>query len=164
MNNSKLKLMTLTAFIASLSVIGSLIKVPGIITSAALDSAPAFLSVAFLPPVYSGIAGGLGHLATAYTSGFPFGPLHILIAVEMFIIVAVFNVLHKKGFTIVKWIFLIIANGILSPLPFYFIISPAFYISALPSLLVATVINVILVLIIMPILVRILNNGKVKHI
>ncbi|SOC20979.1 hypothetical protein SAMN05880501_11287 [Ureibacillus xyleni] len=164
MINSKLKLMTFTALIAALCVIGSFIKVPGFITTAALDSAPAFLSVAFLPPIYSGFAGGLGHLATAYTSGFPFGPLHILIAFEMFIIVTLFNVLHKKGLTILKWFFLIIANGILSPLPFYFIISPAFYFSALPSLLVATVINVIIGLMIMPILVKILNSGKVKHI
>ncbi|RUL57009.1 ECF transporter S component [Lysinibacillus antri] len=164
MTHSKLKLMTLTALIAALCVIGSFIKVPGFITTAALDSAPAFLSVAFLPPIFSGVAGALGHLATALTSGFPLGPFHFLIAAEMFIIVFFFNILHKNGFTMFKWVFLVVANGILSPFPFYFIISPAFYLSALPSLLVATIINVIIVIVVMPMLSKVLSNRKVTQI
>lgn len=57
MNKSKLRMITLTALTVAICVIGSFIKVPGFITTAALDSAPAFLSVLFLPPAFSGVAG-----------------------------------------------------------------------------------------------------------
>ncbi|MEK4229998.1 ECF transporter S component [Solibacillus sp. FSL H8-0538] len=152
MDKVKLRLMVLTALVAAICVIGSFIKVPGFITTAALDSAPAFLSVLFLPPLYSGFAGAIGHLATGLSAGMPLGVFHALIAAEMFIIVYVFNVLHRKNFKLLKWIFLIIANGIISPFPFYFLVSPEFYIGSVPSLLVATVINVVLVMVVMPIL------------
>lgn len=139
----RLKLITLTAMMASLCVIGSFIKVPGPIGSAALDSAPAFIAVAILPPVFASIAGLIGHLATALTSGMPLGPFHFLIAAEMFVIVLVFAQLHHKQYNTIKWLFLIVANGIIAPLPFYFVISPAFYVGAVPSLVVATLINAI---------------------
>lgn len=164
MKKNNLRFITLTALISAICVIGSFIKVPGFITTAALDSAPAFLSVAFLPPLFSGIAGGLGHLASALTSGFPSGPLHIIIAIEMFIIVFIFNVLHKKGFNIIKWLFLIVANGILSAIPFYFIISPAFFIGAVPNLLVATVINAVISMLAMPIIAKVFNERKVSNV
>lgn len=164
MKKINLRFMILTALIAAICVIGSFIKVPGFITTAALDSAPAFLSIAFLPPLFSGLVGGIGHLATAFTSGFPFGPLHIVIAIEMFIIVYIFNVLHSKGFNILKWLFLIVANGILSAIPFYFLISPGFFIGALPSLLVATIINVVITMIAMPIISKVFNQRKASNV
>lgn len=156
-----LTLVVLTALIGALCAIGSFIKVPGFITTAALDSAPAFISVVFLPPLYSGFAGAIGHFATAFTSGFPFGPLHILIAVEMFVIVLVFNLLHRHHFKILKWVFLIGANGILSALPFYFLISPSFFIGVLPSLIIATLLNGMITWITMPILNKVLTRRRV---
>lgn len=156
-----LTLVVLTALIAALCAIGSLIKVPGIITSAALDSAPAFISVVFLPPIYSGFAGAIGHLATAITSGFPSGPFHGLIAVEMFVIVYLFNLLHRNGFKVLKWVFLIIANGILSAFPFYFLISPSFFIGVLPSLIIATILNVIIAIVTIPILNKVLKERRI---
>lgn len=164
MEKTKLRFMVLTALIAAICVIGSFIKVPGVITTAALDSAPAFISVAFLPPVFSGIAGALGHLATALTSGFPSGPFHLIIAVEMFIIVYIFNILHKKGFKILKWVFLIIGNGVLSALPFYFLISPAFFIGAVPSLVIATLINAVITMVALPIVSKAFIERKVSNI
>ncbi|PYF03069.1 ECF transporter S component [Ureibacillus chungkukjangi] len=164
MSTSKLRLMILTALVAAICVIGSFIKVPGILTTAALDSAPAFISVAFLPPLFSGIAGALGHLATALTSGFPSGPFHILIAFEMLIVTAVFNILHKKGYKILKWIFLILGNGVLAAIPFYFLISPAFFIAAVPSLLIATIINALITAIVLPIMGKVFSEGKVSNL
>ena len=122
MDKKKLRLMILTALVAGLCVIGSFIKVPGFITTAALDSAPALLSVLFLPPIFSGFAGAIGHLATGLTSGMPLGIFHAIIAVEMFILVYVFNILHRKNFHLIKWLFVIIGNGIIAPIPFYFLI------------------------------------------
>lgn len=100
----------------------------------------------------------------ALTSGFPLGIFHILIAAEMFAIVTVFNILHKKGFSIVKWLFLVLTNGLISPMPFYFIISPQFYFASLPSLLIATIINVVVVILIMPVLNKILRQWKVLNL
>lgn len=163
MENTKLRLIILTALIAAICVIGSFIKVPvGMITTAALDSAPAFISAVFLPPVFAGAAGAFGHIATGFTSGFPLGVFHGLIAIEMFVIVAVFAWLHRKGHHFLKWIFAIVANGILSPLPFYFLISPAFYLGALPSLFIATVINVAIAAVVMPILKNVIQRVGVS--
>ncbi|MEO4052339.1 ECF transporter S component [Solibacillus sp. CAU 1738] len=160
MKQDKLRYLLLAALISAICVIGSFIKVPGFITTAALDSAPAFLSVFFLPPLYAGAVGTIGHLATALTSGMPLGPFHLLIAVEMFVIVFIFAKLHQHNFKWTKWPFLILANGILSPLPFYFLISPAFYLGALPSLFVATVINVVIVMACVPVISRVKKMMK----
>lgn len=164
MEKSKLKLMILTALVAAICVIGSFIKVPGFMTTAALDSAPAFISVAFLPPLFSGVAGALGHLATALTSGFPLGPFHLIIAVEMLIIISIFNILHKKGYKFVKWIFLILGNGVFAGLPFYFLISPAFFIGAVPSLVIGTVINAMITALALPVMEKVISERKVSNI
>ena len=137
----KLQRLTLTALFAAMCVIGGLIKIPSAIGSLALDTVPALLSVAFLPPLFSGIAATLGHVASAMYAGFPLGPFHVLIALEMFTIVVIFSHLHKAGYTFMKWGFFILANGLLAPLPFYFLVSPAFFVGILPSILVATLLN-----------------------
>lgn len=154
MEKSKLRFMVLTALISAICVIGSFIKVPlpGPVTTAALDSAPALISAVFLPPLFAGTVGALGHIATGLTSGMPLGIFHALIAIEMFVIVYIFAVLHRNGFQISKWIFVIIANGIIAPLPFYFLVSPAFYMGSIVTLSVATVMNVIVAMVVMPVL------------
>lgn len=163
MDKTKLRLIILTALIAAICVIGSFIKVPvGIVATAALDSAPAFISAIFLPPVFAGAAGALGHIATGLTSGFPLGILHILIAVEMFFIVAVFAIMHQKGLHIFKWLFVVFANGVIAPIPFYFIISPAFYIGSIASLTIATAVNCLIAILVMPVLKTVVQRARVN--
>lgn len=163
MDKKKLRLLILTALIAAICVIGSFIKIPvGVIATAALDSAPALISAVFLPPVFAGAAGALGHIATGLTSGFPLGVFHLIIAVEMFLIVSAFAWLHQQGKSIIKWVFVIIANGIISPLPFYFLISPEFYIASLPSLLIATIVNVVIAIVVMPVLKTVVGRVGVN--
>ena len=146
----QVKRITLTAFFAALCVIGGLIKIPSGIGSLALDTVPALISAAFLPPVFSGIAAMLGHTASAMYAGFPLGPFHVLIALEMLVIVIIFARLHKAGRNVAKWIFFIVANGLLAPLPFYFLISPAFLLGAMPFLLLATIVNAVVAAVVMP--------------
>jgi len=155
MERQKLRKLILTAMVAAICAVGAMIKVPAFISTAALDSAPAFLGVVFLSPILAGVAGLIGHFITALTSGFPLGPLHIIIAVEMLIVVWVFGVMHKKGMHFWKWPVALVLNGIVAPLPFYFIISPAFFWGALGSILMATVINLIIVAVVMPILSKV---------
>ncbi|MED4554561.1 ECF transporter S component [Lysinibacillus capsici] len=155
MERQKLRKLILTAMVAAICAVGAMIKVPAFISTAALDSAPAFLGVVFLSPILAGVAGLIGHFITALTSGFPLGPLHIIIAVEMLIVVWVFGMMHKKGMHFWKWPVVLVLNGIVAPLPFYFIISPAFFWGALGSILMATVINLIIVAVVMPILSKV---------
>ncbi|MGR6905272.1 ECF transporter S component [Lysinibacillus sp. BSL11] len=164
MERQKLRKLVLTAMVAAICAVGAMIKVPTFISTAALDSAPAFLGVVFLSPILAGIAGLIGHFITALTSGFPLGPLHIIIAVEMLSVVWVFGVMHKKGMHFWKWPVALVLNGIVAPLPFYFIISPAFFWGALGSILMATVINLIIVAVVMPILSKVFvrKEGRVQ--
>ncbi|MGE7090618.1 ECF transporter S component [Lysinibacillus sp. NPDC048646] len=155
MDRQKLMSLSLTAMVAAICAVGAVIKIPSFVSTAALDSAPAFLSVVFLSPVLAGAAGLIGHFITALTSGFPLGPLHIIIAVEMFIVVWVFGVMHKKGLHFWKWPVALVLNGVVAPLPFYFIISPAFYWGTLVSIFMATVINLVIVAVVMPILSKV---------
>lgn len=153
MKRQKLMTWILAAMVAAICAVGAMIKVPiPFVSTAALDSAPAFLGVIFLPPVLAGTAGMLGHFITALTAGFPFGPLHLIIAVEMFIVVWVFGVMHKKDMHIWKWPIAFVLNGIIAPVPFYFLISPAFFWGALISICTATALNLVIVAIGMPVL------------
>jgi len=155
MDRQKLMKWILTAMVAAICAVGAAIKVPAFISTAALDSAPAFLGVVFLSPLLAGVAGFIGHFISALTAGFPLGPLHAIIAVEMFIVVWIFGVMHKKGMHFWKWPVALVLNGIVAPLPFYFIISPAFFWGALSSIFIATAINLIIVAVVMPILSKV---------
>ncbi|WP_418300967.1 ECF transporter S component [Lysinibacillus fusiformis] len=155
MDRQKLMKWILTAMVAAICAVGAAIKVPAFFSTAALDSAPAFLGVVFLSPLYAGVAGLIGHFISALTAGFPLGPLHVIIAIEMFIVVWIFGVMHKKGMHVWKWPVALVLNGIVAPLPFYFIISPAFFWGALASIFIATAINLVIVAVVMPILSKV---------
>ncbi|MCR8852406.1 ECF transporter S component [Lysinibacillus fusiformis] len=155
MDRQKLMKWILTAMVAAICAVGAAIKVPAFISTAALDSAPAFLGVVFLSPLLAGVAGLIGHFISALTAGFPLGPLHVIIAVEMFIVVWIFGVMHKKGMHVWKWPVALVLNGIVAPLPFYFMISPAFFWGALASIFIATAINLMIVAVVMPILSKV---------
>ncbi|MCM3744207.1 ECF transporter S component [Sporosarcina luteola] len=150
----RLRKLTLTALFAALCAVGGFIKIPSGVGSLALDTVPALLAASFLPPVFVGIASMTGHLASAMYAGFPLGPFHVLIAIEMMIILYVFARLHKAGRHAGKWIFFVIANGLLAPLPFYFLISPAFFVGAVPAILVATAVNAVVASVVMPVLAK----------
>lgn len=148
---------------AALAVVGSFIKIPVPPGTAALDSTAAFVSIAFLPAPFAAAAGAIGHIATALTSGFPLSlPIHLLIAVEMAIVAGVAAVFYKKGMRKISWAWIIIANGLLSPLPYYFIISPAMYVAVAPGIFLATLVNVVVACILLPILHKVLSRSGVR--
>ena len=157
----RLRLLTLTAMFAALSAIGAFIKIPIGIGSAALDTVPALLAASFLPPVYAGTASMIGHFTSSLYAGFPLGPLHILIAGEMFLILVIYTKLHQKGFKYGKWIFFILANSVFATLPFYWIISPEFFKVALPGITLATILNAAIAMVVSPFLEKI--KSRVRH-
>ena len=77
-------------------------------------------------------------------------------------IIAIFAWMHQKGFHVLKWVFAVVANGVLSPLPFYFLISPAFYFSSLLGLVVATIVNLVIAAVVMPVLKTVVNRVGVN--
>ncbi|ALC86576.1 hypothetical protein AM499_12600 [Bacillus sp. FJAT-22090] len=156
----KLRLLTLAAMYAALSTIGAFVKIPVGIGSAALDTVPALVSAAFLPPVYAGAASLVGHLSSSLYVGFPLGPFHIIIAVEMFLILFVFTKLHQTGHYLMKWVFFIVANSLLATLPFYWIISPAFFAGALPGITIATILNAGIAMIVSPVVERVMERVR----
>lgn len=156
----KLRLLTLAAMFSALCAIGAFIKVPVGIGSAAMDTVPALISVSFLPPIYAGAASLIGHLSSSFFAGFPLGPLHLIIAAEMFVILFVYTKLHKAGHHAWKWIFFIFANSVLATLPFYWIISPAFFAAALPGITLATILNASIAMIVSPVVERVMKRMK----
>lgn len=138
--NFNVQRLTQTGVMIALSVVGAMIKVPAITGTPALDSLPAFFAAVFLGPWYGAMTGVLGHLATALTAGFPLGPLHLLVAFEMGIVVLVFGRLHQWH----KWGAFFVAfvmNGILSPLSFVPFLGYGFFTAMVVPLMVATGLN-----------------------
>lgn len=98
----------------------SLVKIPSPAGSIALDSAPGFFVAAFFSPILGAIVGGLGHLASAATGGFPFGLLHLYVSFEMFLWCLIFGFIIKKYDSKFSLYFAasiaLIANGLIGPL------------------------------------------------
>ena len=75
--------LTRISALAALSVIGSLIHLPGPLPSIAFDSAPGFFAALFFGAEDGAMVCAVGHLATSVISGFPLGILHIPIALGL---------------------------------------------------------------------------------
>lgn len=141
---------SLLALFISLSIVGGFIKVPAIVGSVALDFFPALMAAIYLGRPSGMIVAGLGHLASAFIGGMPLGPLHIIVAIAMAVIVLGFQIIYKKGHWILAGIFVVLANALIAPLPLLFFFSAEFYIALLPSLLVGSFVNTLVALILAP--------------
>lgn len=103
--------MCFAAMLIALSVI--LANFP-VFASIALDSMPAFVGGILISPVAGGIIGLLAHLFVALRTGFPFTlPVHILIAIEMFVVVYITAKVFNSGKVILAGIIGTLLNGII---------------------------------------------------
>lgn len=138
-----------TAFV-SLAVAGSFIKIPSTIGSVAFDSMPALAAAALMSP-WSGLAVAcFGHLLTAALAGFPLGPLHLVVAVQMGLLGFFYGVLYIKNAKTAATLMFIIGNGVLAPLCFWPVLGKAVVLGLIPSLLAAAVLNGLTALVIIP--------------
>ncbi len=151
-SNMKLdvKKICIGGMLIALSVLFANIKLFGTI---ALDAVPAFLGGLLFGGSFGGVVGAIGHLATATTSGFPFGVLiHMIIAVTMYISVYSFaftkKMLNKHLNTTVS---LCVASvvGVLfnAPITLFFIsliLGKAFFVSMIVPLTLGSVANIVL--------------------
>ncbi|WP_462409707.1 ECF transporter S component [Neobacillus sp. Marseille-QA0830] len=162
MGNGKMKnkgkmISWLGMFIA-LSAAGAFIKVPAIIGSVALDVFPALLAAVLLGTGEGAAVGALGHLLSAMLGGFPLGPLHLLIAAEMALLVWLFGRLYKNHKLVSGGVF-VLGNSLIAPIPFIFLINFGFFVGMIPSLLIGSIINTVIALILVPRLRAIIAPG-----
>jgi uncharacterized membrane protein len=146
----KSRMLSLLALFSALSAVGAAIKIPSIVGSVAFDVFPALLAAALLGSGAGAIVGALGHLLSALISGFPLGPMHVLIAIEMALLVFLFGVLYRKNKKITAGILFIILNTVAAPLPFIILMSKAFYVALVPSLLIGSLVNTIIAIVAIP--------------
>lgn len=151
----KTKTLALTALFISLSAIGGMLKIPVGIASIALDSMPALIAALFLTAPLAGTVAAAGHLLSAMLGGFPLGPFHFLIAFEMFAAVWLFAKMSESGWNKLRWPAFAIGNGIIAAIPFYFLLSPAFFYASVPGLLLAAAINAGVAAVVMPFMFRV---------
>lgn len=138
------------ALFVALSVIGGIIKVPAPISSVALDSFPALMAAVLLGPAAGALTGAFGHLVSALIGGFPMGPLHIIIAIEMAAIIWLFGILYMAGHKWSALLSFVLLNGFVSPAPFILFMGMPFYISAVPAITIAAAFNGIAAYILIP--------------
>ena len=146
------------AMLTALSVVGAMIKIPAIAGSVALDVFPALLAAVLFGAGAGALVGAFGHLLSAFIGGFPLGPMHFLIAVEMAVLVWAFGRLYKKNKILTSIVF-IIGNAFVAPLPFIYLMNIGFYLGIVPSLLVGSIINTVIALVAIPRLSPLATHG-----
>jgi ECF transporter, substrate-specific component len=156
------KMVSWLAMFIALSAIGAAIKIPAIIGSVALDVYPALLAAGLINGLAGGIVGAVGHLLSAMLAGFPLGPMHALIAVEMAVLVWIFGLIYKNNMVTASIIF-ILGNSLVAPLPFIFLLNSGFYFAMVPSLLIGSIINTIIALFAIPRLSNLVTQGIKKR-
>jgi len=150
---SRKRFATIIVFI-SLSVIGSLLKLPASVGSIALDSAPALVAAALLGAGPGALVAAFGHMISAFFAGFPLGPFHLLVAGEMAALVFGFAFLYRREWKKTAFFAFFVGNAFLSPLPFALWMGKAFVMAIIPALAVATAANLAIAAVVTPVLVK----------
>lgn len=146
----KVKRLSLLALFIALSAVGAEIKFPGMLKSVALDSFPAIVAGGLLGGAPGAVVGALGHLLSALFGGFPLGPMHLMIAAEMAVLVWLFAIFYRNNKKYMAGIFFIIGNAFVAPIPFIFIYGKMITFAMIPSLFISSAINTILAIVILP--------------
>lgn len=156
------KLVSGLAMLTALSVVGAMIKIPAIVDSVALDVFPSLLASVLFGAGAGALVGAFGHLLSALIGGFPLGPMHLLIAVEMAVLVWIFGRLYKNNKILAGSVF-IIGNSLVAPLPFIYLMNTGFYLGIVPSLLIGSIINTVIAMVAIPRLASLVTQGLSKR-
>jgi len=162
-SRKKGKLVSWLAMFTALSTVGAAIKIPAIVGSVALDVFPSLLAAALLGSGAGAIVAAFGHLLSAVLGGFPLGPMHFFIAVEMAVLVWLFGILYKNGKKAAAFVLFIFGNAIVAPLPFILLMSKGFYLAIVPSLLIGSIINTVITFVVIPHLSSLVTYGIGKQ-
>jgi uncharacterized membrane protein len=105
----RVRLLCQCGILIALSAIGSLVKFQG---SIALDSAPGYFAALYLGPEAGALVGGLGHMLTAITSGFPLTVvMHMIVALQMGIFVYLVGLIYRRINGLAAIVAAVILNG-----------------------------------------------------
>ncbi|HHW06749.1 MAG TPA: ECF transporter S component [Clostridia bacterium] len=141
----QVKRLVLMALFIALSVIGAMLKIPSPTGTVALDSAPGFLGAALLGWKEGLVIAALGHLASAYSAGFPLSlPIHLLVALQMAVAVSLFALLLHKTNGVIAVAAAVFINGVLMPLSLVPILGPGIFYGMVLPLTVAALVNTVL--------------------
>lgn len=103
------------SILIAISAVGALIKIPSPTGTVALDSCTGYFAAVAFGWIEGAIIAGLGHLLTAFTTGFPLSlPVHLYIAVQMVIYVSLFGIIARKINLILGIVVGVMLNGVLS--------------------------------------------------
>ncbi|MGD9899340.1 MAG: ECF transporter S component [Calditrichaceae bacterium] len=103
------------SILIAISAVGSLIKIPSPTGTVSLDACTGYFSAVTFGWIEGSLVGGLGHMLSAFTTGFPLGlPVHLYIAFQMAIWVSVFSIIARKINLILAVIAAIFLNGVVS--------------------------------------------------
>ncbi|NLW40056.1 MAG: ECF transporter S component [Tissierellia bacterium] len=106
--------LTLVSMLIALSAVGAMVK---LFNTVALDSTPGYFAALYLGAWYGAIVISLGHLLTAFTSGFPLGIfIHIYIAIQMAIYACLFRYCYERFNSLVGILAATLLNGPLAAL------------------------------------------------
>ena len=136
-------------FIAA-SALGGLIKIPSPVGSIALDSAPGYFLAAYVHPVLGAVVGGIGHLASAASAGFPLGYVHIWVAMQVFVWCLSFGYIARAFDT--QWALIpailvaALLNGVVGPLMLGLLklVNMGLAVAVIPVLTVASIANLLI--------------------
>lgn len=163
----------------ALSAVGALIKFPGPLGSIALDSCPGYLYASLSGPMGGALVASLGHLASAFTVGFPLGvPIHLVIAAEMGLCAAAYGWIGRRFGAAglgtrslgrkLSWLsagfVAVLLNGVGAPLALSPWLGMAAVVPLIVPLIIASFINVVVALLVL----RVLNSrgipGSVRQL
>ena len=157
------KMVSWLAMFTALSAVGAAIKIPAVVGSVALDVFPSLLAAAILGSGAGAIVAAFGHLLSAVLGGFPLGPSHFFIAVEMAVLVWLFGILYKNGKKASAIVIFILGNAFVAPLPFIILVNKGFYLAIVPSLLIGSIINTAIAFVAIPRLSSLVTYGLGKR-
>lgn len=132
------------AILIALSAVGAFIKIPSPTGTVALDASAGFFTAVAFGPIDGAIVGGLGHLFTAATTGFPLGlPLHLYVALQMVLWAVIFWFVATKINLWVGVVVAILCNGVISAALLIPIGGTGMFVAMVVPLLVGSAVNVI---------------------
>jgi riboflavin transporter len=153
MTEDRKRFATIIVFI-SLSVIGSLVKLPISVGSIALDSAPALVAAALLGAGPGALVAAFGHMSSAFFAGFPLGAFHLFVAGEMAALACGFALLYRRRWKKTAFFAFFVGNAFLSPLPFALWMGKAFVMAIIPALAIDTAANLAIAAVVIPVLAK----------
>ena len=137
---------SLVSALIGLSVAGAMVKIPSPVGTVALDSFPGYLASLLLGYVEGCIVIAFGHIATAFTAGFPLGiPVHLTIAAGMAVCALTLRFFYRRN-----KIAGIVAATVVNGIALLYVVSVAFgygmgfFISMIVPLTFASAVNVLI--------------------